>query len=440
MGQAAASILAVRSGMVALFLFLVSALAGPVAVLELRGSVDPGTADYIAGGFAEAQAMGASAVVVRLDTPGGLLQSARDIVQAELTAEVPVVVYVEPSGARAGSAGVFVTMAAHVAAMAPGTTIGAAHPVSLMGGGEQQGEDQDRVMEDKILEDTMAWARAIAEKRGRSVEWAERAVRESDALTATEAVDVGAVDVVAPDLDALLAAIDGWEVETPSGTVTLETAGAEQVEIAMSIRQSVLHVLGNPNVLFALIVLGMLGLYTEFYNPGLIIPGAVGVLCLVGAGVGLAVIPFNAGGLLLLLVGFGCFALEPTTPTFGALTSAGVVAVLLGGALLFDVSGFDLSVHPALLAGVAAVAGAAVLAVAWLVVRDRAMQPATGAEGLVGMTGAVLVGGADRGRVRVHGEDWAATWPGVLEPPQPVQVQSVDGLTLHVTPVAQRSD
>lgn len=422
--------------MLVLLLITMAALAGTIPVLELRGTVDPGSADYIVTGIADAEAAAAPAVVLTLDTPGGLLTSAREIVQAELTAEVPVIVYVEPSGARAGSAGVFLTLAAHVAAMAPGTTIGAAHPVQLFGGGGEGGEEsekKDDTMEEKILEDTMAWARAIAERRGRSVEWAERAVRESDALTDGEAVELQVVDLIAPDLETLLAEIDGRTVETASGPVTLRTAGLVPVLVRMTFRQQVLHLLGDPNVLFILIVLGMLGLYTEFHNPGLIIPGAVGLLCLLGAAIGLSVIPFNAGGLILLLFGFGCFALEIYTPTFGALTAAGVIAVALGGVLLFDVTGFDLSISPWILATVAAGAGAIALILAWLIVRDRQVKPSTGAEGLVGMSGTITVGGEGRGRVTVHGEDWAARWKGDLPEGRRVRVVRMDGLTLEVT-------
>jgi membrane-bound serine protease (ClpP class) len=424
-----------------LLLMTMAALAGTVPVLELRGSVDPGSADYIVKGIEAAEAAGAPAVVLTLDTPGGLLTSAREIVQAELTAEVPVIVYVEPSGARAGSAGVFLTMAAHVAVMAPGTTIGAAHPVQLFGGaGEEEEGEQDATMEEKILEDTMAWARAIAEQRGRSAEWAEAAVRESDAITDGEAVELNVVDLVAPDLETLLQLVDGRVVETASGSVTLRTAGLVPDFVRMTFRQQVLHLLGDPNLLFILIVLGMLGLYTEFHNPGLIIPGAVGVLCLLGAAIGLSVIPFNAGGLLLLLFGFGCFALEIYTPTFGALTAAGVVAVALGGVLLFEVTGFDLSISPWILGGVAVGAGAIALALAWLILRDRRMKPATGAEGLVGMIGVVTVGGDGRGRVSVHGEDWAALWKGDLPEGRRVRVVRMDGLTLEVTLLGDDND
>ncbi|MBW2253698.1 MAG: nodulation protein NfeD [Deltaproteobacteria bacterium] len=428
--------------MLVLLLITMAALAGTIPVLELRGSVDPGSADYIVKGIEAAEASGAPAVVLTLDTPGGLLTSTRKIVQAELTAEVPVIVYVAPSGARAGSAGVFLTMAAHVAVMAPGTTIGAAHPVQLFGGGGggEDAEEADPAMEEKILEDTMAWARAIAEQRGRSAEWAELAVRESDALTDGEAVELNVVDLVAPDLETLLRLVDGRVVETASGSVTLRTAGLIPDPVRMTFRQQVVHLLGDPNLLFILIVLGMLGLYTEFHNPGLIIPGVVGVLCLLGAAIGLSVIPFNAGGLLLLLFGFACFALEIYTPTFGALTAAGVIAVALGGVLLFEVTGFDLSISPWILGTVTLGAGATALMLAWLILRDRREKPATGAEGLVGMIGLVMVGGDGGGRVSVHGEDWAALWIGDLPEGRRVRVVRMDGLTLEVMLLGDDND
>lgn len=412
--------------------------AAPIHELELRGGVDPGSADYLLTAFERAQAEGAGAVLLRLDTPGGLVSSTREIVQAQLTSEVPILVWVEPAGARAGSAGVFLTAAAHVAAMAPSTTIGAAHPVSLFGGrggGEESKESE--VVEQKMMEDMLAWVRAIAEKRGRNSEWLEAAVRDSTAATAREALEAGVIDHIAASVDELLEAVDGQVVQTAAGPVTLRTAGAPRIPIAMTPRQQVVHLLSSPNVLFALLGLGLLGLYIEFHQPGLLIPGALGVVALLGAAVGLSMLPFNAAGLLLIVVGFVLFALEAHASTMGALAVAGAGALTLGGLLLFDVASFDLSIDGSVLATVVAVVAALAVGLAWLVLRDRRDPIATGAEALAGARGTVHVGGEGQGWVRVEGEEWRATWDGALAPGTPVRIHTVDGLTLRVAPLSE---
>ncbi len=437
--------------MIALLLALLtltsSALAAPVHVLTLRGGVDPGSAAYLVDGIAAAEEAGAAAVVIALDTPGGLLTSSREIVSAQLSAEVPVIVWVGPSGARAGSAGVFLTLAAHVAVMAPGTTIGAAHPVSLFGenprspepatqptGGEPTeaapaGADP---MEAKILNDTLAWARAIAAERGRNADWAESAVRESAAITDREALESGVIDLVAPDLDTLLREVDGRVVELAGKQHTLATAGAERVQVQMSLRQRIVHFLGDPNVLMALIGLGMLGFYIEFQSPGLIVPAAIGALCILAAGVGLSVLPFQLGGLLLVVAGFVAIGLEAWLGGKGILAVLGGVAVIGGGLLMFDVEGFDLRVNPFALGFVAAFVGLVGLGLGVLVTRSQRRAVTTGAEGMVGLPAEITVGGAGSGRVRVQGEDWAATWVGTLERGQAVRVLRVDGFKLMV--------
>lgn len=435
--------------MLALLLALFAvAWAGPVHVLTLKGGVDPGSASYLLDGIAAAEAADASAVVIELDTPGGLLTSTRDIVTAELTSKTPVIVYVSPSGARAGSAGVFITLAAHVAAMAPGTTIGAAHPVSMFGEGrkspsdEQGGEEeatggQDDVMEAKILNDTLAWARAIATERGRNAEWAEAAVRESAAITDREAVENRVVDMVASDLGELLRAVDGRVVQTRDGPVTLATAGAEIVRVDMTLRQRIVHFLGDPNVLFVLIGLGLLGLYIEYQSPGLIIPGVAGVLCLLGAGVGLSILPFQLGGLLLVLAGFVAIGLEAYIGGKGIFAILGTGGIVVGGLLMFEVEGFDLRVDPFALGVVGLVALVVALGLGVALTQAQRRRVLTGAEGMVGLPGVVTVGGSGAGRVRVQGEDWAASWQGTLEPGAPVRVLKVDGPTLLVEPAAQ---
>lgn len=448
--------------MFALLLALIaSALAAPVHVLTLKGGVDPGSAAYIVEGIAAAEQAGAAAVVLELDTPGGLLSSARDIVSAELGSEVPVIVWVGPSGARAGSAGVFLTLAAHVAVMAPGTTIGAAHPVSLFGDNpkeapaepatsppaEQPAEPEgdpagdpgadpivDGVdpMSAKILNDTLAWTRAIAAERGRNAAWAESAVRESAAITDREALENGVVDLISPDLRALLDTVDGRVIDLKGEHHTLQTAGAELVRVEMSLRQRIAHFLGDPNVLLALIGLGALGFYIEFQAPGQVIPGAAGALCILAAGVGLSVLPFQLGGLLLVIAGFVAIGLEAYVGGKGVLAVLGGLGVVGGGLLMFDVAGFDLRVNPFALSFVAAFILLVAVGLGAAIARSQGRTVSTGAEGMVAQTGTVIIGGVGGGRVRVQGEDWAASWDGTLEPGAIVRVTKMVGMKLMV--------
>lgn len=433
--------------MLALLLALIaSALAAPVHVLTLRGGVDPGSADYLVSGIQAANQAGAAAVVIELDTPGGLLQSARDIVSAELSSDVPVVVWVGPSGSRAGSAGVFLTLAANVAAMAPGTTIGAAHPVSLFGGSpgqEQQQPDPDQPdaqptpeggdpMSAKIMNDTLAWARTIANQRGRNAAWAESAVRESAAITDAEALENGVIDLSAADLPALLEALDGRVIDHGEGHLTLATKGAAIVMVDMTLRQRIVHFLGDPNVLMALLGLGVLGLYIEFQSPGVVLPGAAGVLCLLAAGIGLSILPFQVGGLLLVLGGFVAVGLELHYGGKGALAAVGLLGIIGGGLVMFQVDGLDLRVDPAALGAFAVVLVAVVLALGVAIGKAQRRAVLTGVEGMIGLQGVVLVGGVGSGRVRVQGEDWAAAWSGDLSVGEPVRVLRVEGQKLYV--------
>lgn len=452
--------------MIALLLLIVSAaLAGPVHVLRLNGAVDPGSASYLVEGIQRAETEGASAVLIALDTPGGLLQSAREIVAAELASPVPVIVFVGPSGARAGSAGVFLTLAAGVAAMAPGTTIGAAHPVSLFGDDQRAPEPATpddpvapadpadpsstgeppsepapapaptgggTVMEAKILNDTLAWARAIAAERGRNSDWAESSVRESAAITDREALALGVIDLVAADIPALLDALHGREVKAGAATVTLQTRGAAIVEVKMTLRQRLVHFLGDPNVLFALIGLGLLALYIEYQSPGMIVPGALGVLCLLGAAVGLSILPFQLGGLLLVVAGFVTIGLEAYIGGKGIFGVLGTGAVIVGGLLLFEVEGFDLRIDPSALISVGLFVLVIAVVLGSLLTRAQLRPVQTGAEGMVGLKAVVTRGGEGAGWVRVQGEQWSATWQGALQAGAVVTVLKVDGPKLLV--------
>jgi membrane-bound serine protease (ClpP class) len=425
-----------------LLAFCARVLAGTVPVLTLEGSVDPGSADYLVTGIHQAEADGAPAVVILIDTPGGLLESARDVVQAELAAGIPVIAFVSPSGARAGSAGVFITLAANLAVMAPGTTMGAAHPVSLfggLGGGEGEKGGSGEAMSQKILNDTAAWARAIAEQRGRDPAFAEAAVTESRSITNREAIEKGIIDLVAGDLDELLLTVDGRSVTTAAGEVTLSTDGATPLPVPMSLRQRLVHFLGDPNVLFVLIALGALGLYFEFRSPGMVVPGVVGGIAVLVAAVGLSLVAFNLGGLLLVIFGFVLFALEIWVPSHGALSVGGAIALLLGGMLLFNVGNMDLRVDLSILVAVPLVVMAFSLLAGWLVLRSHRTRPQTGTEGLPGAIGVVSQGGTGGGWVLVFGESWRARWTGYLENGSEVRVIEVERLSLLVEPAGKGS-
>ncbi len=412
------------------------AMGQQIHLLELDGAVGPGTANYIVSGIEEAEEAGVDAVVIVIDTPGGLLDSTRDIVKAELGAEVPVIAYVSPAGSRAGSAGVFITMAAHVAVMAPGTTIGAAHPVSAFGGDESTDPDET-VMGEKVMNDTLAWARAIAEQRDRPMDWSEDSVRESKSVTSKEALEQGIIDLVAEDLDDLLQQVHGMEVTTAAGPVTLNTAGASQYSQQMVLEEKLLHFLGDPNVLYALIALGLLALYVEFHNPGLVVPGVLGVAMLIAAGIGLSIVPFNIGGLLLVILGFALFALEIWIPSYGALTVGGILSLVAGGILLFNGEdpAFGLRVSGLTIGSVALSVGGIVGVVMFMVIRAQRGQIAVGAEGLPGETATVTEGGEGAGWVLVDGALWKATWPGTISEGATVKVLRVESLRLVVEPV-----
>lgn len=408
---------------------------------ELRGIVNTGSAEYLAAAIDEAEARRCEALLVVIDTPGGELEATRRIVQGFLQARVPVVAYVAPSGARAGSAGMFVTMAAHVAAMTPGSTIGAAHPV--LGGGrdpDMLGEELER----KIVSDMAALARAIATQRDRNPEWAELAVRESRSATAAEALDLHVVDRIADTESALLSAIDGQSVALPGRAVRLDTASAAVVGFGMSLRQRVVTALGDPNLAYLLLMLGLLGLIVELSSPGMILPGTLGALALLCGAIGLNALPVDYGAVALLVLGVGLLAAELFVTSYGILAVGGLAAIVVGSVLLVDPSdaGFfaDRSVRVswgAVLPTAITLACAAAL-LAWHVRRSRRLRSTTGAEGLVGGTAETLsTVGPSGGRVRIAGESWAARSRAPIEPGQKVRVRAVSGLELEVEPPAR---
>lgn len=405
--------------------------ADPRQVLHIRvdSPIHPVAADFIASSIELADEMRAVALVIELNTPGGLLDSTREISKAMLGARTPVVVFVGPSGARAASAGFFLLMSADVAAMAPGTNTGAAHPV----GG--QGEDIKGNMGEKVEQDASAQIRSLAKQSGRNVEAAEAAVKESKSYTAEEALELGLIDLVAADLEELLAGIDGREVEkVGEEKVVLATAEAEVVEREMGAFQRFLAAVTHPAIAGLLMAFGMLGLYMELSNPGAIFPGVVGAICLILGFYAMSILPINYAGVALVLLALILFIAETQVPSFGLLTIGGAIALVLGSVMLFK----DLDPSFAIdLRWVVGFALAIVLVVATLTAKTlmvRRSRVTTGREGLVTERGVARTELAPRGKVFVHGELWNAEAASPVAAGTPVEVVSVDGMLLRVKP------
>jgi membrane-bound serine protease (ClpP class) len=405
---------------------------------SLDGVVNSGTSSYLIDTVARAEKAHCAAVLVVLDTPGGMLDATRDIVRAFLQAKVPIIVYVAPAGARAGSAGVFITLAAHVAAMAPGTNIGAAHPIS--GGGEDPEKSGGKHLAEKIENDTAALARSIAKQRGRNSAWAEAAVRDSIAATADEALEEDVIDFMAPSEHAVLKAATSRTVPIRGRSVTLDLEQVRIQDSPMTLQQRTLAVLGHPNLAYLLLTIGMLGLMIELYHPGVFVAGAVGVLALLLAAIGLNALPVNVGAVVLMVVAVGLLVAEAYVTSFGLLALSGVGLLVLASTLLIDRSAPDflvdrsLGVSWSVTLPLALVLGASAMALAWRAIRGRSDRQQAGAEALVGQKGVALTDITNtEGYVRVHGERWRATSRQPLASGARVRVISVHGLELEVT-------
>ncbi len=397
-----------------------------VAVLDVEGTINPVVAGYVERGIELAEEMDAVACIIQMDTPGGLDSSMRDIVQSIMEADVPVAVYI-PTGARAASAGAFITLSAHIAAMAPGTAIGAAHPVAL-------GEDgMDETMEQKVVNDAVAYIRDIAEANGRNASWAEEAVRESRSSSSAEALELGVIDIVANDLDDLIARLDGRDVTLSSGeTVTIQTEGAEIERLDMGALERFLLAITDPNIAYILLSIGMLGLTLELFNPGMILPGVVGGICLLLAFYSLGVLPVNYAGLLLVLLGFGLFVAEVFTTTNGLLSAGGIASFVVGSVILMSNPMF--SINRGLIIGVALAFAAFFVFVIASVVRTNRRKQQTGREAMIGMVAVARSPLNPTGTVFVHGERWEATLDeGKAEEGEEVIITSIEGLHLAVT-------
>jgi membrane-bound serine protease (ClpP class) len=419
-----------------LAVFSGSATAGHINVITIDGSINPASSDYLQGAIQQSESDGAEALLIELDTPGGLLTSTKDIIQAMLNAEVPVIVFVSPKGAWAASAGTFITLASHIAAMAPGTSIGAASPISASGGGGTRDENNERsdVSMEKAEKMTMAFMEAIATERKRNVEWALSAVREAEAIPQDEALKLGVIDLVAADRADLLEQVNGMEIEVGGERVVLDLDGVEVRIIEMTRMTKFFNFLASPDIAVLLVMAGMLGLYIEFQQPGMLIPGIFGAFCLVLAGFAFQILPFSWIGLLVMIVGMALLVLEIFVTSFGALFTLGVICVLVGGTMIFDVpemGDFTLpfwSFLVPVVAGFAIVAGTVVL----IVTRSIFGAQTAGVDELLGLIGETRTPLTPGGKVFVRGEYWSATADQEIGSGEPVEVTAVEGMRLRV--------
>ena len=404
-------------------------IGGEVHVITIEGSINPVTAKFVEDAVERAEKADATALVIKMDTPGGLLASTRWMVKRMLPAEIPIIVYIAPSGARAGSAGVFVTLASHVAVMAPGTNIGAAHPVTM-------GGSMDSTMNKKATNDAAAFARSIAEERGRDLEWAEAAVRESESITAEDALEKGIVDFIARDLDEALEKINGMVVKLGDDEVTIELDEYEIVEFQMSWREKMLDKISDPNIAYILLMLGFYGILFELYNPGAVLPGIIGGICLILAFFAMQTLPVNAAGLLLIVFAIILFLLEIKIQSYGMLTIGGVVSLILGSIMLFRGGGeFPTMAVQVSMSVLIPVVGFTVLFFLFVIgfgIKAQGRRPDYGREAMAGKEALVVKALTPDGLVRVEGEIWRATADGNHEIGEKLVVLEKTGMMLKV--------
>jgi len=404
------------------------ASAGQVRVIRVESVISPSSADYIVTAIKEVEKDKMAALVIELDTPGGLDTSMRVIIKEMLAAERPIVVYVAPSGARAASAGAFITVAAHIAAMAPGTNIGAAAPVAM-------GGQMDKTMEKKVTNDAAAYMRTIAEKRGRPIDLAEEWVRKATAKTETEALKAKLIDVISPKLDDLLLAIDGRVVTTAAGKVKIETKNAVVQRGELNLREKILKIITDPTIAYLLLMVGLAGLYFEFSTPGAILPGVLGGIALILALYAFSQLPINYAGVLLILLGIVMFIAEIKVVSHGVLTLGGLTSMVLGSMMLIDAPAPYMRISLWAILGSAGATALFFLFVVGAGVKALRARTVTGIEGLIGEVGVVRTRLAPRGQVFLRGELWTAEGTGEVEPGESVRVTGIDGLTLQVVPV-----
>lgn len=402
-----------------------------VDVIEVDGPITPVTAKYISDAIKRAERDDAECLIIQMDTPGGLMQSTMDIDKELLADKVPVVVYIAPSGGRAASAGVYISYAAHLVVMAPSTNIGSAHPVTM------GGQDTSKVMMEKVTNDAVAHIKGLADRRGRNAEWAEQAVRKSVSITEKEALERGVIDFIAEGIGDILKQMDGREVELKGDKVVLRTERAEVRRYPMNWRYKILDKISDPNIAYLLMLAGIAGLFFELRSPGAIFPGAVGGICLILAFFALQVLPINAAGILLILLGILFFILEIHIVSFGLLTIGGIVSMTLGSLMLFRSAELKVSLS-VIIPAVLAIAAFFVIALGFGI-RAQMKKATTGRKGIVGEIGEVVNALKPEGQVAVHGEIWKAVSSERLKKGEKVEVTGVKGLILRVRRVSDRN-
>jgi membrane-bound serine protease (ClpP class) len=427
---------------------------GTVTVLEINGAIGPATSSYVVRGIASARERGSRLVVIEMDTPGGLDSAMRDIIRAILASPVPVATYVSPSGARAASAGTYILYASHIAAMAPATNLGAATPVSIGGepepappamptpqgktppakGAAPENPPPGSAMERKVVNDAVAYIRGLAELRGRNADWAEQAVRGAASLTASAALEQKVIDLIARDLPDLLARADGREVRVDDRTVKLATRDLTEVLVKPDWRTDLLAVITNPTVAYGLMLIGIWGLLLEGYNPGAVLPGVVGSICLLVALFAFQILSVNYAGLALVVLGSAMIIAEFFFPTYGSLGAGGLIAFIVGSLILFDTDVPGMQVGRPLIAAFATVGGLVIAGIVYLATRAMRHPVATGAAGMIGASAEVFEDFTGKGRVRYGGELWNARSDTALRAGQMARIVRVEGLTLWVEP------
>ncbi|MFQ5779230.1 MAG: nodulation protein NfeD [Nitrospiria bacterium] len=415
-----------------LYLFPLFAEAAAIHVVAYEGIINPVSSELITAAIKKAEDAEVEALIIQLDTPGGLDLSMRDIVKAMIASEVPIIIYVAPSGGRAASAGVFITLAAHVSAMAPGTNIGAAHPVAM------GGKEIDEEMKKKLENDAAAYIRSLAERQGRNASWAEEAVRKSVSITEREALELNVIDLIAEDLSDLTKKIDGRTVVTMKGSHVLATAGAEIIKNPISLRIRILQAISDPNVAYILMLLGTTGLIAELYSPGAIFPGVAGAICLILAFFAFQTLPINYAGLLLILLAIVLFIAELLVPSFGILGIGGVTALLIGSLMLIDTDIPSLRVSPQVIltsTSMAALFFFLILRAAW---RSQRSRTETGVERLVGKIGVAQADLSPSGPFRLQGEIWQAESEETIRAGEEAEVIEVVGLKLKIKKIIKK--
>ncbi len=408
--------------------------ADGIIVVKIEGAINPVVAEFVANEIRSANTSSEELIVIRMDTPGGLDTSMRKIIKAIQSSKVPVASFVSPGGSRAASAGTFIIIASHIAAMEPGTNIGAAHPVNLMGGGTG---GQAKVMEDKVVNDASAYIRSLAEKRGRNTHWAELSVRKSVSVSAGEAKRLNVIDLVAANLDSLVLALDKREVKLGGSIITLNTAEKNIIFKEMNSRQRILDIIASPNVAYVLMMLGLVGLFFELSNPGLILPGVVGSVSLVLALYAMQALPINYAGLLLIILGVVLLIAEVNVMSYGLLAMSGAISIFLGSIMLIDSDDPTMQISKMILYPTLGMTFLFSIGSIYLAKKAHQLVTTTGMEGLLGEVGVVKETLNLEGRVLIHGEMWMAESDTAISVGEKVSVEVVKGLKIKVRKIGE---